>query len=169
MNKTVIAIIGVILVLLVVFGIAAEWQGQPKSNPIQEPNEDSKMTLKVFFGNRESNPQLECDQVFPVTRELSKTEGVGRAALNELLAGPTEEEKALGYFTSLNSGVVLKSIKIEDGVAYADFNEKLDEGIGGACRVTAIRSQITETLKQFPTVQSVVISENGESDLILQP
>jgi len=35
--------------------------------------------------------------------------------------------------------------------------------------VTAIRAQITETLKQFPTVENVVISIDGRTEDILQP
>ena len=49
------------------------------------------------------------------------------------------------------------------------FNAKIEEGVGGACKVTAIRSQITETLKQFFAVTQVIISVNGKTEGILQP
>jgi len=41
--------------------------------------------------------------------------------------------------------------------------------VGGSCRVSAIRAQIIETLKQFSTVKNVVISINGRTEDILQP
>jgi len=45
----------------------------------------------------------------------------------------------------------------------------LEEAVGGSCRVTAIRSQIEQTLKQFSTVQSVIISIDNRTEDILQP
>ncbi len=125
--------------------------------------------VKVFFGNNSLDPGVSCKEVFPVLRTIPKTDAVGRAAINELLLGPTDEERSAGYFTSVNPGVTLQSLRIASGTAYADFDETLEEGIGGSCRVAAIRWQIIETLKQFPTIENVVISINGRSEDILQP
>jgi spore germination protein GerM len=74
-----------------------------------------------------------------------------------------------GYFSAINPGVVLNKLTIENGVAKADFNDLLNMNVAGSCRVAMIRAQITQTLKQFPTVKSVVISVNGATDTILQP
>jgi spore germination protein GerM len=60
-------------------------------------------------------------------------------------------------------------LTIEDGVAKVDFNEQLEYEVSGSCRVSAIRAQITETLKQFPTVKEVIISIDGRTEDILQP
>jgi spore germination protein GerM len=79
-------------------------------------------------------------------------------------------EQAEGFFTSINQGVKLQSLNIrEDGTAFVDFDEQLQAGVGGSCKVSAIRAQITETLKQFPTVKNVIISINGRTEDILQP
>ncbi|PIP22172.1 MAG: hypothetical protein COX38_02115, partial [Candidatus Nealsonbacteria bacterium CG23_combo_of_CG06-09_8_20_14_all_39_25] len=48
-------------------------------------------------------------------------------------------------------------------------DEQLEFQVGGSCKVSAIRAQITQTLKQFPTVDEVVISINGRTEDILQP
>jgi len=85
------------------------------------------------------------------------------------LKGPAETEKTQDFFTSINSGVKVRELIIENGVAKIDFNEQLEFQVGGSCRVSAIRAQITETLKQFPTVKSVIISIDGRSEDILQP
>lgn len=128
------------------------------------------ISLKVFFGSTKLNPEvLDCSLVFPVTREVEKTVAVGRAALTELLKGTTEQEEYDGYFTNINDGVVIQSLTISEGVAKVDLNSKLEEGVGGSCKVTAIRAQIEETLKQFNTVDSVVISIDGNTQDILQP
>lgn len=133
-------------------------------------NPEDAMTLKIYLGNSQLDPQvLDCNKVFMVERQALKSEAVGQAALNALLAGPTADEKAQGYFSSINQNTKLQSLNIVNGTATADFDSQLELQVGGSCRVTAIRAQITETLKQFPTVQNVVISINGRTEDILQP
>jgi len=133
-------------------------------------NGQSEINIKTFFINDDLAPgSTDCSQVFSVERTIPQTKAVARAALEELLKGPTMEEKRANYATSINAGTKLQSIVIEDGVAKADFSEELDRGVAGSCRVTAIRSQIENTLLQFPTVNSVQISINGESETVLQP
>ena len=126
-------------------------------------------TVKLFFNNNELDPTVSCNQVFPVEHSIAKTEAVGRAALEELLKGPSQTDLDYGYYTNIPSGVKLQKLTIEDGVAKVDFDETLEKNIGGSCRVSAISAQITETLKQFSTVKSVVISINGRTEDILQP
>ena len=94
---------------------------------------------------------------------------MARAALEQLLRGPTEAEKAQGFFTSINSGVKIQSLTIQAGTAYVDFDDQIEFQVGGSCRVSAIRAEITQTLKQFPTVSEVIISVNGRTEDILQP
>ena len=126
-------------------------------------------SVKVFFGSSVEDPKgLECNASYPVVRNIPKTQSVAQAAIRELLLGPTPEEKQKGYFTSLPDGVKLEGISITDGVARAEFSEELDR-TGGSCRVGSIRSQITETIKQFPAVKEVVISIGGRTEDILQP
>ena len=143
----------------------------PQEAPTVTPEQPSRQTaVKVFFGNSAMNPNAEdCSLVYPVFRNIAATETVGEASLEELLKGPTEADKQQGYYTSLNSGVKLQSLTIENGVAKADFDPQLQYQVGGSCRVQAIRAEITQTLKQFPTVNEVFISVNGETELILQP
>jgi len=134
---------------------------------VEGPQE--KMQVKVFFNNSKLDPEFSCNKVSLVLREIPKTEGVARAALGELLKGPTEEEKAEGYFTSINQGVIIQSLIIENGVARVDFDEQLEYQVGGSCKVAAIRAEITQTLRQFPTVKNVIISIDGRTEDILQP
>lgn len=127
------------------------------------------MTVKVFFNNNNLDPEISCNKVFPVEREIKKTTAVARAALEELLRGTTESEEGQGFFTSINPGVKIEKLTIENGIAEVGFDEQIEYQVGGSCRVSAIRSQITETLKQFPTVNSVIISIDGRTEDILQP
>ncbi len=138
--------------------------------PSVPPIEIQPQVVRVFFSNSEQDPEmLYCERVYPTSRRIQKTPAIARAALEELLAGPSEDEIARGFATSINSGVKIQSLSIVDGIASVDFSSELGHQIGGACAVTAIRAQITETLKQFPAVNEVIISIDGQTEDILQP
>lgn len=135
-------------------------------------------TIKVYFSNNLKDPNsTDCEKTYPVERAVNRLSENKKSALaeyayqaiSELLSGPAQTEKDSGYFTSINEGTKLQRIIIEQGIATVDFNEKLDENIAGSCKVLAIRSQITETLKQFPEINEVKISINDSSEDILQP
>lgn len=135
-------------------------------------------TVKIFFSSTFKDPDtIYCDRTYPVDRavsRLSNNERIGLAeysylAIAELLKGPAVYEQEGGYFTTINEGTKVQNIAIENGIATIDFNDKLIEGVAGACKVQAIRSQITETLMQFPEIHGVIITVNGISDVILQP
>jgi len=125
--------------------------------------------VKVYLNNDRMDPEFSCNKVFPVEREIIKTEAVARAALEELLKGASEKEEAEGFFSNINPGVKIQKLTIENGVAKVDFDEQLEFQVGGSCWVAAIRAEITQTLKQFPNVQNVIISINDRTEDILQP
>lgn len=129
------------------------------------------MIVKVYFNNPDNDPNwaFECSNVFAVEREILQTKGIALATVKELLKGPTAAEKDSGYITNINSGVKIQSLTVKNGVAKIDFNEQLQYQVGGSCKISAIIAQIKETLKQFSTVNDVVISINGETEAILQP
>ncbi len=126
------------------------------------------LTVKVYFA--QSIPEgNDCGVVYPVERKIDNQSAAFRAVLETLLKGPTIEEKSAGYVTSIPSGVLLKSAVADgDGVVTADFTRTLERGVTGSCRISAIRSQIDATLRQFPEVRDVVISINGKTSTILQ-
>lgn len=133
-------------------------------------------SIKVFFGSTKKDPQtLYCDVTYPIERWVLLKNDKGRLGelvyrvINELVKGPTEQEKAVGFFSSINTATKIREIKIENGIATVDFNEALEKGAAGSCMVQIIRSQITQTLKQFPEIKEVVISVEGESGEVLQP
>ena len=64
---------------------------------------------------------------------------------------------------------MIQKFEIKNKVAYVDFNSNLNKGVGGSCKVIAIKSQIENTLNNLPDIDSVVISVNGKTDGILEP
>lgn len=126
--------------------------------------------VNVYFGNSNLNQgMMDCALVFPVSREINNGQDAPTAAVQWLLSGPTEDEIKSGYGTSINNGVRVKSVFINNGEARVDFDYKMEEGMGGSCRVGAIRSQIERTLLQFPNIQSVKIGVEGNFVDPLQP
>lgn len=132
-------------------------------------NPGNSLPVKIFFSSNQAPAGQECTNVYTVERHIVKTQSTARAAIEELLKGPLVIEKDNGYTTNINNGVKLQKVTIVDGIAKADFDKKLDENVGGSCRVAAIRAQITQTLKQFPSVKEVIISVDGRTEDILQP
>ena len=133
-------------------------------------NQGDTVTVRVFFSNSQEDPQaLDCEKVYSVERQISENKLMAQTVLEELLKGPILEEQEKGYFTSINPGVNINSLVIEDNIAKVDFDEQLEYQLGGSCRVMAIRSQITETLLQFSEIVDVIISVNGRTEDILQP
>ncbi|MBU4023174.1 GerMN domain-containing protein [Patescibacteria group bacterium] len=129
------------------------------------------MTVKIFLSdsNFVNDPYFDCSQTIAVERRVPKTLAVAMTSAESLLRGATQEEINKGFISNINPGVRVQSLTIENSVAKVDFNEQLEFQVGGSCRVAAIRAQITETLKQFSTVDSVIISINGRTEDILQP
>ena len=196
MSKRTSILLGVIAILVVGFlgvrffsGLQDTWicqdgewikHGNPSvpmpRETCDEDNEDKVigqgvMSVKIFLSDSQfvGEPYFDCARTAAVERWVPKTLGVARGSLEALLQGATQGEIDRGFFSNINSGVQIQRLVIENGVAEVDFNEQLEFQVGGSCMVTAIRAQITDTLKQFPTVDSVVISINGRTEDILQP
>ena len=135
------------------------------------PTAKETMKIKLNFFNEELGASIDfnCTDTAVIEREIEKTSAPARAAIEELLKGPILSEIDLGFSTTIPADVKLQKITIENNIAKVDFDETLERGVGGSCRVAAIRSQITQTLKQFSNVKEVIISINGRTEDILQP
>jgi len=122
---------------------------------------DAWKKVKVFFHNsRLDSGQYDCTAVHPVTRWVDSTAYPPMAALRELLKGPTDEEKAKGYGTVINSGVGIKGLWIENGLAKVDFTGRMGEG-GGSCWVGGNFHQVKSTLEQFDSVDEIKFMVSG--------
>ena len=126
-------------------------------------------SLEVYFSNTQSDPKAECEKVVPAIRSIAKVEKIGTASLEELLKGPNDEEKTLGFATLIPTNAKLQTFTIEGTVGRPDFTAELDKDVAGSCRVLAIRAQIEKTILQFSTIESVIISIEGRTEDILQP
>jgi hypothetical protein len=87
---------------------------------------------------------------------------VGRAALDELTAGPTDAESDSGVSAVVPPGTELLDLNIADGVATADFSSEFEQS-GGTLGERMRLAAVTFTLTQFPTVKGVLLKIDGTS------
>jgi len=99
-------------------------------------------------------------KVSPVRRTIESTPAVARAALTELLKGPTAGERADGLATAIPSGTALRDISLSDGVATVDVDGRFDDG-GGSASMLGRVAQIVATLTRFPTIERVAFRIDG--------
>ena len=93
-------------------------------------------------------------------RTTEATSAVARAALTELLEGPTDEEVASGLSSAIPAGTTLRDVSLADGVATVDLDGTFDDG-GGSASMLGRVAQVVATLTRFPTVDRVAFRIDG--------
>jgi spore germination protein GerM len=98
------------------------------------------------------------------------------AALRDLLAGPTAEERRRGIVSEIPPGTALRGVSVRRGVATVDLTSAFASG-GGSTSMQARVWQVVYTGTQFPAASEVQIlldgrrveSLGGEGVLIGEP
>lgn len=111
--------------------------------------------FKVFFANDRLDNPASCQSVFPVDRTVAETSATGRAALLEILNGPTEIERYEGYRSGLPYGTTINSFVVSGGVATVTVSSELKKL--SSCEEKRAEEQIRQTLLQIGAVKEVVI------------
>jgi len=109
-------------------------------------------TVRAYF--------LRDEKVGPVARTADGP-GVASAALEALLAGPTEEEAGVGFSTTIPEGTELLGVTVEGGVATVDLSDEFAGG-GGSLSMMGRVAEVVFTATQFPTVDGVAFQLEGE-------
>jgi Sporulation and spore germination len=144
--------------------------GQGGGAPTATPN---SATVKVFFARHpdtDNNPTA----VFALTRTTSATSTQDRAtfALEELLKGPSQAERAQGYYSPFDGQLALQSYctgpfrdfdltldhkgtTSEQGTATLQFCRRVD--IPGDLDGPRMKAMVTSTLMEFGDIKKVVI------------
>ncbi len=108
----------------------------------------AQMTVAAYF--------LRDEKVAVAHVQVPKSDGVARASMEALLAGPKD-----GLATAIPDGTKLLGVTISDGVATVDLSEEFGSD-GGSSSMQARLAQVVYTLTQFPTVDSVAFEIDGE-------
>ena len=144
---------------------------QKETTPIEPEkvainNESDEFIIKIFY---QKNPGDNCSSTIGVIKEIDTRYNTDEVnALVTLTQNLSSDDINAGYTTSIPYGTRLRSLDIKNGIATADFNATLNEG-GGSCSMASRRAQITETLMQFPDIEQVVITVDGDANTALQP
>ena len=102
------------------------------------------------------------EQVAPVHRAIDRTVATSRAALSELLGGPTGAEREIGVETGIPAGTELEAVSIgPDGIATVELSPAFEQG-GGSLAMRLRLAQVVFTLTQFATVSGVQLASDGE-------
>ena len=94
-------------------------------------------------------------------RAVPATAAPARAAMLELLAGPTTAELAAGLHTQIPPGTEVRGLTIRDGVATVDLSGSFTAG-GDPLEDRGRLAQVVYTLTQFPTVDGVRFRIDGQ-------
>src|SRR3989344_1083842 len=143
-------LITLILAVIIIFGVYFLFN--TNSSPTITEKEQTKVLL--FFIKAGS------EEVVAIQIQVKK-ENAERNTLEELLKGPKDPEK---YFSVIPTGVKIQSFRIENRIVHVDFSGELEKEIAGSMQVLAIREQVERTLKQFESVNEVIISINGRTE-----
>ena len=133
----------------------------PKRGP--EPSQPPATAIvQVYFGEE---GEYDCAFTRAYERQV-EAPAVARGALEALLAGPTERERAQGAtsFFSAETADLLNTVTITEGVAEVDFDGRFSDinNASTSCGSERLLSELDKTLKQFPTVGRTIYSLDGD-------
>jgi sporulation and spore germination protein/immunoglobulin-like protein involved in spore germination len=99
--------------------------------------------------------------IWPVQVTLPKSQAVGGAAIQAMLAGPNPAQQRAGLSTTVPPGTRQLGLKVQGGTATIDLSSEF-EAPGDASSVTSRLAQVVYTLTQFPTVKRVAFLIDGQ-------
>lgn len=139
--------------------------------PVAYSQSQQTMAIKLYFPNNKLDKSDCAAKVFPVERTIPKTPGVARATLEQLFAGPTETEKAKGFYSDFSPETksFFLSVNIKDGSSYVNLNDPTLTPVTGnftsSCGGSNFFGQVETTLKQFPSIKRVFFAIKGDPSL----
>ena len=105
-------------------------------------------------------------KLFGTQRDVPATASVGRAALEQLLAGPSSAESTAGLRSLIPAGTQLLGLTISSGTATVDLSSSFTSGASPSTMPLRI-AQVVYTLAQFPSVTGVQFKVDGQGLTVL--
>ena len=100
------------------------------------------------------------DSLVAVTRTINPTTSTLKAAMEELVATPNDDDKKLGNYV-FGPELKVQSVSISKGTATIRFSGQIS--VAGICDEPRITEQIVATAKQFPNVKRVKVFVGKET------
>ncbi|MDR5682878.1 MAG: GerMN domain-containing protein [Armatimonadota bacterium] len=143
-------VVWLLLAALLAFVVVGLWVSRPREEP-----------ALVYFVQWDAERNAgRLAQGLRMVRGRTRRDFVMQA-IGALLAGPTAEERALGYASEIPSGTRLRGVRIQGQTAYLDFSEELATG-GGSASMLSRLYQIVYTATHFRGVEEVRILIEGQ-------
>ena len=98
----------------------------------------------------------------PTLRDVPKTTGVARAAMEVLLDGRAARDASGSLSTAIPAGTRLIGLSISDGIAKVDLSGEFESG-GGSASAFRRLGQVVYTLTQFSNIRSVLFQVEGRT------
>jgi spore germination protein GerM len=124
----------------------------PSATPSANPT-DARTEVSAYF--------MRGQYVGTAHRSVARTNEPARAAMRELLVGPTSQELAAGLHTNIPPGTRLLGLNLSDGIATVDLSGEFAAGVD-PLEDRARLAQVVYTLTQFPTVDGVRFRIDGQ-------
>jgi len=124
---------------------------QPTATPAQGPARE--IGLQAWFSRN--------GKLFVTKRTVPATTGIGRAALDRMLTGPSAAEYAAGLRSRIPAGTTVRGVRISAGIATVDLSSSFESAASPSVMPLRI-AQVVYTLTQFPTVTGVRFAVNGQ-------
>ncbi len=129
-------------------------------------------SVQVFYSNTQMGGENDCAAVFPVEREVDAALDAPLAALQALLAGPTEEERQQGYdsFFSTETQDMLMGVKIAQGAAYVNLEDirPVIPNASASCGSQAFFAQVETTLRGIADVERILYAITGNPEFFYE-
>ncbi|MCR6545023.1 GerMN domain-containing protein [Dehalobacterium formicoaceticum] len=167
------------LVLLLLLGTAVSgcalvdrlqaWKTVEEEVPLSDNHagtEDLELTNQALIGETKEIALFFSDaageNLALEMRDIPKTEGVARAVMQELIAGPSVES---GLLPTIPVGTELLDINVRpDGVCIVDLSgELIVNHPGGSLNEEMTVYSVVNTLTQFPSIREVQILVDGQN------
>jgi len=115
-----------------------------------------------FYIDEAGHPNRSGPFVAPIARQVPQSVAVARAAIEQLLAGPTrgEREGIPSISTAIPDGVKLLGLTIREDIATIDLSGEFEADDDSAAVAQRI-AQVVFTLHRFPSVFEVLFRQDG--------
>lgn len=124
----------------------------PTSTPEPEPPAAEPLDVTVYY--------VRGEHLGVGIHRIDRTEAVAAAALEELLAGPTDEELEVGLTSEIPEGTRLLGVDVVNGTATVDLSGEFESG-GGSLSMQLRVAQVVYTVTAFPTIDRVTFMIDG--------
>ena len=127
------------------------------------PSGSPIVVAPYFYVDEEGHTGRTGPFLVPVAREVDPTVAVARAAMEQLLAGPTktEQDGIPAISTAIPSGVRLLELTISEDIALVDLSSEF-EATDDSAAVAQRAAQVVFTLSRFDSVAEVLFRQDGE-------